>query len=600
MSASKSKRAPSTFAVGRVIVPGILIYMLFSTLFGFFFVFSDEIKRELGQTSDIVVDLNENHETPLRIGGAALSAAKLPALASSAKERLNIGLLEVGTMLFGLCAAWLYHAPLIRYFRVKRLGLSCNDRTIASAKARIWASPAVMASATAIPIVVELSLRSVALGRGHSEAIMLPIELAILALSTLFTYLWQRHRVQSRYVLELFSREELATTLPGGHRLPVRKNFLVVVTIATVLPVAVVLLFVGSSISTVGPFSRLSTEEKQLLFRGSSSHLPSVSVEGLDALREKGIKLDDAPVPLIAPLDTIRIAIGLVFGLSIVLVYVFFITRWTSSDIAQPIEELRENMRRAEAGDLDAVTSATSANEIGDLAVGFNAMLKGIAERGRIKELFGQYLTKEISEAILDGRVNLGGARYEATVMFTDIRGFTAMSERLEPEEVFAFLNDYLGRMIEVIAARGGIIDKFLGDGILAVFGLPVPSTTHADDAFEAAMDMRAALAAMNAERAASGREEVRIGIGMHTGEVIAGNVGSAKKLQFTVIGDAVNLASRIEGLNKDYGSYLLLSEATYAQLGRGAREAGFERIEGVAIRGKNDKVDLYRLGNKA
>jgi adenylate cyclase len=150
--------------------------------------------------------------------------------------------------------------------------------------------------------------------------------------------------------------------------------------------------------------------------------------------------------------------------------------------------------------------------------------------------------------------------------------------------------------MIEVIAARGGIIDKFLGDGILAVFGLPVPSSTHADDAFAAAMDMRLALERMNDERRAEGRAAVRIGIGMHTGDVIAGNVGSERKLQFTVIGDTVNLASRIESLNKDFGSYLLISGSTFARLGPSSRAAPFELLEGARIRGKSGGVDLYRL----
>jgi class 3 adenylate cyclase len=579
-----------------VILPGILIYIAFSTLFGFFFVFSQEIQKEIKQAKSIVIDLDESHEKPLMIGGQPATASDLPSLGSRAKEQITLALYEIATVFLGLCAAWIYHWPLILFFRSRRRGETPGVRVSQATKFRIWASPVVMASATAIPIVVAVSLQNVALGPGHSEAIMIPIEIAILALSTLFTYLWQRHRVQNRYLVYIFTREELASNMPRGHRLPVRKNFIVVMTIATILPVAVVVLFVGSGVKSIGKFSSLSDENRKLLFGSSVSPLPSFKVEGLPERHMGGIRLDDAQVPMIAPLDTIRIAIGLVFGLSIVLAYVFFITRWTSSDLAKPIEELRENMRRAEAGDLSATTPATAANELGELAVGFNLMLKGIAERGRIKELFGQYLTKEISEAILDGRVNLGGARYEATVMFTDIRGFTAMSERLSPEEVFAFLNDYLGRMIEVIAARGGIIDKFLGDGILAVFGLPVQSSTHADDAFSAALDMRKALAQMNADRAASGRASVKIGIGMHTGEVIAGNVGSAKKLQFTVIGDAVNLASRIEGLNKDYGSYLLLSKATYERLSPEARGSDFEELKSVEIRGKNERVDLYRL----
>ncbi len=588
------------FAVAGVVIPGIVIYVLFSTLFGFFFVFSEEIQKEIRQTRSIVIDFSESRVAPLTIGGQGPAVAYGPTLAQRSKDRLAISLYDLAAMVLGLGAAGLYHRPLISYFRAKRRGQSPEERTIRSAKARIWASPAVLAAATAVPIVAELGVRVVTQGPGRGETAMLPIEVAVLALSTIFTYLWQRHRVQSRYLTCVFSPDELATSMPRGHSLPVRKNLLIVMTIATALPVAVVVLFLASGIKPIGTFASLSDDNRRLLFGDSSSSLPSLSLGGPEDRHAKGISLDEVQVPMIAPLDTIRIAIGLAIGLAVVLCYVFFITRWTSADLSKPIEELRANMRKAEAGDLDAMTPATASNELGELTIGFNAMLRGIAERGRIKELFGQYLSKEISEAILDGRVTLDGARYVATIMFTDIRGFTAMSERLEPEEVFAFLNDYLGRMIEVIAARGGFIDKFLGDGILAVFGLPVASETHADDAFAAAMDMRVALAGLNAERAASGRDPVRIGIGMHTGELIAGNVGSSKKLQFTVIGDTVNLASRLEGLNKDFGSFLLLTEATYSRLGPAAREAPLERLPAQEVRGKLEPVDLYRLAGGA
>jgi class 3 adenylate cyclase len=599
MAASNGVRRPPAFGVARVIVPGIVIYMLFSTLFGFFFVFTDEVKRELGQTKDIVIDFRDHSEASIRIDGSEVvvrGGAAIPALPSRARARLGALVVEVVAVALGLCAAFAYHRPLILYFSGRRRGRPVPERIISAAKARIPRSPPMMAAATAIPIVAELGIRLATASVSRTEAIMIPIEVAILALSTLFTYLWQRHRIQVCYLSRLFSADELASSLPAGHEFPVRRNFLLVVTLATFLPLALVVLFVGTSVRTIGPLAGLSPDQRQLLFGEGGSPLPSISVEGLEPRRASGLRLDEMPVPLIAPLDTLRIVVGLALGLGIVLVYVFFIARWTATDIALPLELLRANMLRVEAGDLGAITPATTANEIGELTVGFNSMLKGIVERGRIKELFGQYLTKEISEAIIDGRVNLDGARYEATVMFTDIRGFTAMSENLEPEEIFAFLNDYLGRMIEVIAARRGIIDKFLGDGILAVFGLPVPSSTHADDAFAAAMDMRVALAAMNAERLAEGRAAVRIGIGMHTGDVIAGNVGSAKKLQFTVIGDTVNLASRIEGMNKDYGSYLLISGATYERLGPAFRSAPFERIGGALVRGKSEGVDLYRL----
>ena len=590
--AIRTARSPS-FSLARVMVPGALLYLVFATFFGFFFVVADEVKSELRRSRSIVIDLSEHHGAPLRFD---LGSSSGPDLAAKAEARLASGLVEGGAFFLGLCAAWAYHAPLIRFFRAKRRGGTCPVGLARAAKARIWRSPNIVALATAVPFVVVGFIRA-ASSRVLLEARMLPIEAAFLALSTLFTYLYQRHLVQDRFVPLLFTREELATNLPGGHRMKVRENLTLVLTLATLLPVIVVALFIGTGISTVGTFSSLSSDQRALLFgeEGGAS-LPSIDFRGLPREHSGGLSLDDLPVPLIAPLDTLRIAAGLSLGLAIVLVYVFLIARWTSLDIVGPLEVLRANIDRAREGDLSALTPATTANEVGELTVGVNAMLKGIAERGRIKELFGQYLTKEISEAILDGRVKLEGARYEATVMFTDIRGFTAMSERLSPEEVFAFLNDYLGRMIDVIAARGGIIDKFLGDGILAVFGLPVATDSHAADAFGAAMDMRRALAEMNAERAAAGREKVRIGIGMHTGEVIAGNVGSAKKLQFTVIGDTVNLASRIEGLNKDYGSYLLVSGETHARLGDATRSERFERIAGAVVRGKSERVDLYRL----
>lgn len=253
-------------------------------------------------------------------------------------------------------------------------------------------------------------------------------------------------------------------------------------------------------------------------------------------------------------------------------------------------------MKRVEDGHAVAPLPVMTSNEVGQLTLGFNRMMKGLDERDRIKGLFGQYLTTEVSQAILDGRVNLGGDRYDVTVLFTDIRDFTALAERLSPEDVFAFLNQYLDAMIEVLVARGGFIDKFLGDGILTVFGLPVRSDTHAEAAFLAARDMQARLADLNAQRVAAGQVPIAIGSGLHSGPVIAGNVGSSRKLQFTVIGDTVNLASRIEGLNRTWSSSVTLSAETWSQLPPDLQALPFVVEENVEIRGKKDPVTLYRL----
>jgi class 3 adenylate cyclase len=562
------------FMLIRVMLSGLLLFLLLSAFFGFFFVFSEAIKEEL--RGDQVL--------PLDLGGAG---------------RHSFFDLAILAVCAGMAGAALYHAPLFRWFAAKARGLEPRREDAGLARKRIFKSPAVTAFAVPVLLVPLMSARLVS-GRATGEGLgfMLALELAVLALCTMFIFLWQRHRVQSVYLPRLFSTDELARSIPGAHRTRIRANFFLMVALSTLLPILVVALFIGTGISWAGKASDLGSEQHRLLFGSDRLDGSTLGPIGsLPAMAHRNIMIQGLPVPFVAPLDVFRIVAGLALGLSLIVVYVWFIARWTASDIIDPVMLLRRNVDRAKEGDLGALTPAVTANEIGELTVGFNEMLRGIAERERIKSLFGQYLTKEISEAIIDGRVKLDGARYEATVVFSDIRGFTSMSERMRPEEVFAFLNDYLGRMIEVIAARGGIIDKFLGDGILSVFGLPVPSEHHASEAFAAALDMRSKLAEMNEERAGQGLEPVRIGIGMHTGEVIAGNVGNARKLQYTIIGDTVNLASRIEGLNKTYGTDLLMSGATRARLTKdeGAR---LELIEAAIVRGKSDRVDIWSFAD--
>ncbi|MGO8692116.1 MAG: adenylate/guanylate cyclase domain-containing protein [Rectinemataceae bacterium] len=584
---------PPRFKVLGIMLPGLLLYLALSLFFGFCFVFADQVKRDFGSGAKAVIDFAEGHVHPSGVGGG-LSFFALNDL-PSAGRRAFVDLAALALIL-GMGGAALFHAPLVRCFALLHRGANVPAAIRARARSRIFSSPKVMALAAPV-FIVPLGLARFAAGEALGrESLMLPIEAAVLALSSLFTFLWQRHRVQTLYLHNLFSREELAAHAPGGHRTRVRGDLLFLVSISTILPIVVIALFVGTGLSFAGTLSTLEPDQLKLLFGGDLAPGFQLAVERLGSVVHGRMDPATFPIYFMGPLDLARVISGLAIGLAIILVYVFFIARWTAADIVAPVEALRSNMDRAREGDLEALTPALTTNELGDLTVGFNDMLRGIAERERIKGLFGQYLTREISEAILAGRVNLNGARYEATVMFTDIRGFTAMSERLSPEEVFAFLNDYLGRMIEVITARGGIIDKFLGDGILAVFGLPVPSAHHAAQALRAAIDMRSRLAELNEERALSGREPIRIGIGMHSGQVIAGNVGSSRKLQYTVIGDAVNVASRVEGLNKEYGSYLLLSGGTYDLLGDAAEGLRFDAIRGAQIRGKSERIDLYRL----
>ena len=168
------------------------------------------------------------------------------------------------------------------------------------------------------------------------------------------------------------------------------------------------------------------------------------------------------------------------------------------------------------------------------------------------------------------GPLDLGGEAKRVTILFSDIRGFTTMAETMTPEQVVTFLNAYFSEMVDAVLDQGGMLDKFLGDGLMAVFGSFGDQPDHARRAVVAALRMKALLAKINGERAIAGKPPVAIGIGIHTDEVIVGSIGSKQRLEFTHIGDGVNTASRVQALNKDYHTTILVTGATYDEAGRG------------------------------
>ncbi len=209
------------------------------------------------------------------------------------------------------------------------------------------------------------------------------------------------------------------------------------------------------------------------------------------------------------------------------------------------------------------------------------------------RESLTRFLPKELVESIDRGDISLalGGEEKQVTLLLSDIRGFTSLSEKMPPSDLVDLLNEYLGRMTEVVFQYGGTLDKFMGDAILAVFGSPV---SHGDDPIRAittALKMEESLATLNEELAERGVSPLRIGIALHTGMVVAGNIGAPQRMDFTVIGDSVNLVSRIEGLNKVYDTNILMSEETYKLVD--------EVFEGVlvaetSVRGREGEVRIY------
>ena len=264
-----------------------------------------------------------------------------------------------------------------------------------------------------------------------------------------------------------------------------------------------------------------------------------------------------------------------------------------AASVAQPLREVQAAMAQVREGRLDARCNVVSNDEIGAVAEGFNRMVGGLREREVIRETFGKYVSPQVRDEILAGRATDGGGLREVTILFADLRDFTPWVEANPAAEVVADLNAYFTEMDAAIRAHRGLVLQFIGDEIEAVFGAPDEDPLHAEAAVAAAIEMRQRLAAWNATRRADGRVELRHGIGIHSGTVIAGNIGSSERLSYALVGDAVNVASRIQALNKEFGTHTLLSGATRAMLG-----AGFDLtpLPRVRVKGRSAEVEVFSL----
>ncbi|MDX2103786.1 MAG: adenylate/guanylate cyclase domain-containing protein [Alphaproteobacteria bacterium] len=203
-----------------------------------------------------------------------------------------------------------------------------------------------------------------------------------------------------------------------------------------------------------------------------------------------------------------------------------------------------------------------------DTLVGFMLVLEDVSREQELRRTMSRYMSNEVVDRLIsDSSIQLGGQSQTVTVLFSDIRGFTALTERLGAAETVTMLNTYFSFMEDVIANRSGVVDKYIGDAIMALFGAPIPSDRDPDNAVQAAMDMLTALTMLNQRRQAEGMMPIKIGMGIATGAVITGNIGSAKRMDYTVIGDPVNLASRMESLTKLYGAQVVIDGDTEERL---------------------------------
>jgi class 3 adenylate cyclase len=275
------------------------------------------------------------------------------------------------------------------------------------------------------------------------------------------------------------------------------------------------------------------------------------------------------------------VAVAVSFTISLQLVLL------VARSMLRALDDLQAATRRVAAGDFEARMLVASTDEVGKLARSFNEMVEGLDERERLRAAFGAYVDPSLADRVLEEGSDLEGEELIVTVLFLDIRDFTALSERVTPPALVAFLSSFWELVVPVLLEHGGQANKFIGDGLLGVFGAPERQSDHAERAVEAAIEISRVVR----ERYGGA---ISVGIGVNSGRVVAGTVGGGGRVEFTVIGDTVNTAARVEAATRETGDDVLITEATRDLLGRMRFE--FEERSTVPLKGKSAEVKLFAL----
>jgi len=292
-----------------------------------------------------------------------------------------------------------------------------------------------------------------------------------------------------------------------------------------------------------------------------------------------------------------RILSSLVWELGFIsldaVVIVLILAYFLSKSVLSPLHHIKKAVKAVENNNLDIHVNILSNDELGDVAEGFNSMIRSLKESHKARESFGKYVCKELQDEIIAGNASLEGEMKRVTLLFSDLRDFTGLVEKNHPRQVVQIINQYFTEMTRIIKAHKGLVLQYVGDEIEAVFGAPVGFEDHPEMAVKSALEMRVRLEQLNKELIQQGFEPLSHGIGIHSGAVLAGNIGSRDMLSYALVGDTVNTASRIEGLTKAYGCDIIVSQTTCNFL-TGAYKT--EQLAPVTVKGKEDELIVYKL----
>jgi class 3 adenylate cyclase len=278
------------------------------------------------------------------------------------------------------------------------------------------------------------------------------------------------------------------------------------------------------------------------------------------------------------------------------LLLIILVGRAIAAWIDRPVAQLVAASEHVSRGNLHVEVPTNREDELGVLSRQFNDMVAGLRQLIVVKDLFGRFVSPEVATRLMSGEIVLGGEQRVVTVLFSDLRDFSRLSEERPPHEIVDLLNEYFRSVVRAANMHGGIVNKFGGDSTMIIFGAPVDAPDHADRALATALEMRTALSAINAHRTQEGWEPLRQGMGINTGIVVAGQIGSEDRMDYTVIGDAVNIAARLQAMTKEVeGGDIIFSEDTRAALTKPDDLVWKDHGE-IEVRGKSQPARVYTL----
>ncbi|HVN86001.1 MAG TPA: adenylate/guanylate cyclase domain-containing protein [Candidatus Binatia bacterium] len=390
-----------------------------------------------------------------------------------------------------------------------------------------------------------------------------------------------------RWSVELISQHLLSPLVSGFLAATVSFFFLDWLFRATIIPHV----FPQGGLAATPRALTLSVRGRMLLFLLAIAFTPLFTLLGI--VRAAAVRVDAGASPA-AVVQAINHASEVTF-----LVYVSLgvaLTLILAGTLTRPLRAMATALRHVQAGDLSVAVQATASDEVGVLEDGVNAMVAALREKEHILETFGRVVEPSVRDQLLAGELRLGGEVRHASVLFCDLRGFTALAEQSPPTDVVATLNEFFSAMTNWVRQCGGFVDKFIGDAVLVVFGLFDSDGRggHADSAaasIRCALGMRERLAELNATRALNGQPPLTMAVSVHTGEVVAGRIGAEDRHEYTVIGDTVNVAARLQQVCKERGSYLLMSEATYDLARTRGVTPEVTLSDSISLRGRSEPV---------